>query len=42
MFAQAGFARFSMGSRILHVDTAVVALMAQIDLLCQLGRRAKR
>ncbi|MGI6637714.1 MAG: 16S rRNA (uracil(1498)-N(3))-methyltransferase [Desulfobulbus sp.] len=35
-FLDCGFASFSMGSRILHVDTAVVALMAQIDLLCSL------
>lgn len=35
-FISRGFAGFSMGERILHVDTAVVALMAQIDLLCQL------
>ena len=39
-FASRGFSPFSMGSRILHVDTAVVALMAQLDLLVQL--RAKR
>lgn len=32
-FVRAGFAAFSMGERILHVDTAVVALMAQLDLL---------
>ena len=32
-FIQKGFKPFSMGSRILHVDTAVVALMAQLDLL---------
>lgn len=39
-FVSRGFSAFSMGSRILHVDTAVVALMAQLDLLTQL--RAKR
>ena len=39
-FISRGFSAFSMGSRILHVDTAVVALMAQLDLLVQL--RAKR
>lgn len=39
-FISRGFLPFSMGSRILHVDTAVVALMAQLDLLTQL--RAKR
>jgi len=32
-FAEQGFAAFSMGSRILHVDTAVVALLAQLNLL---------
>lgn len=39
-FISRGFSPFSMGSRILHVDTAVVALMAQLDLLIQL--RTKR
>ncbi|NLZ18535.1 MAG: 16S rRNA (uracil(1498)-N(3))-methyltransferase [Desulfobulbaceae bacterium] len=38
-FTNCGFAAFSMGKRILHVDTAVVALMAQIDLLCQLREK---
>ncbi len=32
-FMEQGFAAFSMGPRILHVDTAVVALLAQIQLL---------
>ena len=32
-FCRAGFTPFSLGPRILHVDTAVVALLAQIDLL---------
>jgi RsmE family RNA methyltransferase len=32
-FAQEGFTAFSMGPRILHVDTAVVALLAQLNLL---------
>lgn len=32
-FVKQGFAGFSMGSRILHVDTAVVALLAQLQLL---------
>ncbi len=32
-FVRQGFAAFSMGSRILHVDTAVVALLAQLNLL---------
>ena len=35
-FIRAGFSPFGMGPRILHVDTAVVALMAQIDLLRQM------
>ena len=32
-FVEQGFTAFSMGSRILHVDTAVVALLAQLQLL---------
>ncbi len=32
-FQEKGFAVFSMGPRILHVDTAVVALLAQLQLL---------
>ncbi len=32
-FLAQGFAEFSMGNRILHVDTAVVALLAQLELL---------
>ncbi len=32
-FAAQGFSTFTMGSRILHVDTAVVALLAQVQLL---------
>lgn len=32
-FKAQGFRGFSMGSRILHVDTAVVALLAQLQLL---------
>ena len=39
-FTSRGFAGFSMGKRIFHVDTAVVALMAQIDLLTQLRKTA--
>jgi len=35
-FAGQGFTGFSMGSRILHVDTAVVALLAQLQLLSDL------
>lgn len=38
-FLGCGFAGFSMGSRILHVDTAVVALLAQISLMTQLRVR---
>ncbi|XCN71814.1 MAG: 16S rRNA (uracil(1498)-N(3))-methyltransferase [Candidatus Electrothrix aestuarii] len=32
-FLEQGFSGFSMGNRILHVDTAVVALLAQLQLL---------
>lgn len=32
-FYEQGFSGFSMGNRILHVDTAVVALLAQLQLL---------
>ena len=32
-FLAQGFAGFSMGKRILHVDTAVVALLGQLELL---------
>ncbi|MDU9047987.1 MAG: 16S rRNA (uracil(1498)-N(3))-methyltransferase [Candidatus Electrothrix sp. Rat3] len=32
-FLEQGFLPFSMGNRILHVDTAVVALLAQLQLL---------
>ena len=39
-FTSRGCAGFSMGKRIFHVDTAVVALMAQIDLLTQLRKTA--
>ena len=38
MFARLGFAPFTLGPRILHVDTAVVALLAQISLLQDLNR----
>lgn len=38
-FLEAGFHRFSMGTRILHVDTAVVALLAQMQLLYDLRKR---
>ncbi|WP_457573764.1 16S rRNA (uracil(1498)-N(3))-methyltransferase [Desulfolithobacter sp.] len=38
MFVRLGFNPFSMGPRILHVDTAVVALLAQISLLQDLNR----
>ena len=37
-FLERGFSGFSMGDRILHVDTAVVALLAQLDLAAQLRR----
>ncbi len=35
-FAERGFLPFSMGRRILHVDTAVVSLLAQLQLLYDL------
>ncbi len=38
-FHKAGFQGFSMGPRILHVDTAVVALLAQIKLLQDFFKR---
>lgn len=38
-FKARGFRGFSMGTRILHVDTAVVALLAQLRLLQDLLRR---
>ena len=38
-FVEQGFAVFSMGPRILHVDTAVVALLAQLALLYDLEKR---
>ena len=37
-FAEQGFYGFTMGNRILHVDTAVVALLAQLQLLYDLKR----
>ena len=37
-FYEQGFCGFSMGSRILHVDTAVVALLAQVQLLASAGQ----
>ena len=37
-FLAQGFSRFSMGERILHVDTAVVALLAQLQLLQTMGQ----
>jgi RsmE family RNA methyltransferase len=36
-FMEKGFVEFSMGRRVLHVDTAVVALLAQLSLLCDMG-----
>ncbi len=38
-FLDRGFHGFTMGRRILHVDTAVVSLLAQIQLLYDLRRR---
>ena len=36
-FREQGFTGFSMGSRILHVDMAVVALLAQLQLLSDIN-----
>lgn len=38
-FADRGFYGFTMGNRILHVDTAVVSLLAQLQLLYDLRKR---
>lgn len=38
-FREHGFHCFSMGSRILHVDTAVIVLLAQLLLLQELRKR---
>lgn len=38
-FHEAGFFGLTMGDRILHVDTAVVSLLAQIQLLYDLRKR---
>lgn len=38
-FCEAGFIGLNLGSRILHVDTAVVSLLAQIQLLYDLRKR---
>ena len=38
-FLDQGFYGFTMGSRILHVDTAVVGLLAQMQLLYDLRKR---
>ncbi len=38
-FMEKGFVKFSMGRRILHVDTAVVALLAQISLLRDMDKQ---
>lgn len=38
-FVDCGFYGFTMGNRILHVDTAVVSLMAQLQLLYDLRKR---
>ena len=37
-FTEQGFYGFTMGNRILHVDTAVVALLAQLQLLFDMKR----
>ena len=41
-FFEQGFTGFSMGSRILHVDTAVVALLAKLQLLTDIGGKLDR
>ena len=38
-FREAGFFGMTMGNRILHVDTAVVSLLAQLQLLYDLRKR---
>jgi 16S rRNA (uracil1498-N3)-methyltransferase len=38
-FLERGFYGFTMGSRILHVDTATIALLAQLQLLYDLRKR---
>lgn len=38
-FVRQGFYSFTMGGRILHVDTAVVSLLAQLQLLYDLRKR---
>ncbi len=38
-FSACGFYGFTMGNRILHVDTAVVSLLAQLQLLYDLRKR---
>ncbi|MDD2465032.1 MAG: 16S rRNA (uracil(1498)-N(3))-methyltransferase [Desulfobulbus sp.] len=38
-FVEQGFYGFTMGNRILHVDTAVVSLLAQLQLLYDLRKR---
>ena len=38
-FCEAGFFGMTMGNRILHVDTAVVSLLAQMQLLYDLRKR---
>jgi RsmE family RNA methyltransferase len=39
MFSGAGFVAVEMGERILRVETAVCALLAQLDMLRKLGQR---
>ncbi|MDW7774403.1 MAG: 16S rRNA (uracil(1498)-N(3))-methyltransferase [Desulfobulbaceae bacterium] len=41
-FGRQGFNPFSMGRRILHVDTAVVALLSQLRLLLELNASRKK
>lgn len=38
-FGEQGFRRFTLGRRILHVDTAVVSVLAQLQLLYDLWNR---
>lgn len=42
MFLDQGFTAFSLGPRILHVDTAVLALLAQVRLLQELSEDRRR
>jgi RsmE family RNA methyltransferase len=40
-FLEQGFAAFSLGSRILHVDTAVTVLLGQLELLRQMTAQCR-